>query len=68
MKEIHIARDLLGANGAVGDNLKRIHDKPNQNSIFVPKAQSEPQKPPVKGYIDIRASGSGESSYYEERR
>ena len=52
----------------LGDNLKRIHDKLNQNSIFVPKAQSEPQKPPVKGYIDIRASGSGESSYYEERR
>ena len=52
----------------LGDNLKRIHDKPNQNSIFVPKTQSEPQKSPVKGYIDIRASGSGKSSYYEERR
>ena len=52
----------------LGDNLKRIHDKPNQNSIFVPKAQPEPQKPPVKGYIDIRASGNGQSSYYEERR
>ena len=52
----------------LGDNLKRIYDKPNQNSIFVPKAQPEPQKPPVKGYMDIRASGSGQSSYYEERR
>lgn len=55
----------------LGDNLKRIHDRPNmpqpQNTSTQPPRTNQQVQPP-KGFIDIRASGSGKSAYYEEVR
>lgn len=52
------------------NNLTRIHDRPSMinNAKQEATQQKQPPQKPIKGYLEIKESGSGKTSYYEERR